>query len=171
MIITLISLLIFCTYIGAILAVYGIPASVSETFYLLPKGKRWLFTVFCWSVSIIVAPWLDVSPETWQFLAFLSVGGLCFVGTAAQFLDDFVAKIHYTGAGVCVVASQLWIFIVAGLWWLSLACLLAAGSACFILWRRAIRKVGRPQFANIVFWAEMWAFVSLFASILIYMMG
>ncbi|MDR2890767.1 MAG: hypothetical protein LBV18_04085 [Alistipes sp.] len=171
MIITLISLLTFCTYMGAILAKYGIPASVSETFYLLPKGKRWLFTAFCWAVSIVIAPWLDATPENWQFLAFLSVAGLCFVGTAAQFKDDFVARVHYAGAGLCAVASQLWIFIVTGLWWLSLVCLLTAGTACFVLWRRASRKAGRPQFANVVFWAEMWAFVSLFASILIYKMG
>jgi hypothetical protein len=75
MTITLISILIFFAYMGAILAVYGIPASVSATFYLLPKGKRWLFTAFCWGVSVIVAPWLDVTPERWQSLAFLSVAG------------------------------------------------------------------------------------------------
>jgi hypothetical protein len=120
-------------------------------------------------VSVIVAPWLDATPETWQFLAFLSVAGLCFVGTAAAFKEEFVAKVHFTAAGVCAVASQLWIFIVAGLWWVSVGCLLAAGAACFVLWRRASRKAGRPQFANVVFWAEAWAFVSLFASILIYM--
>ena len=169
MTITIISILIFCAYMGAILAIYGIPASVSETFYLLPKGKRWLFTAFCWGVSIIVAPWLDATPERWQFLAFLSVGGLCFVGTAAQFKDDFVARVHFAGAGVCAVASQLWIFIVAGLWWVSLACLAAAGIACYVLWRRASRRAGRPMFGNVVFWAEAWAFVSLFVSILLYM--
>jgi hypothetical protein len=90
---------------------------------------------------------------------------------AAQFRDDFVARIHFAGAGVCVVASQLWIFIVAGLWWVSIGCLLTAGAACFFLWHRASRKAGKPQFANIVFWAEMWAFVSLFASIMIYTMS
>lgn len=171
MIITLISLLIFCTYIGAILAIYGIPASVSETFHLLPKGRRWLFTAFCWGVSVVIAPWLDATPEPWQFLAFLSVGGLCFVGAAAQFKEDFVAKVHYAGAGVCAAASQLWIFIVTGLWWVSVVCLLTAGGACFGLWHQASRKAGKLQFANAVFWAEMWAFVSLFVSILIYMAG
>ena len=167
MIITLISLLIFCAYIGTILAVYGVPASVSETFYLLPKGKRWLFTAFCLGVSIIVAPWLDATSEQWQLLAFLSVAGLCFVGVAAQFKDDLVARVHYGGAGVCAVASQLWIFLAAGLWWVSLVCLLAAGGVCFCLGRRASRKAGKPQFANIVFWAEVWAFISLFISLII----
>lgn len=167
MTITLISILIFALYMGAILAVYGIPASVSETFYLLPKSMRWLFTAFCWGVSIIIAPWLDATPETWQFLAFLSVAGLCFVGTAAQFKEDFVAKVHYAAAGVCAAASQLWIFLVTGLWWVSLVCLFAAGGACYYLWRRASRKAGRSMFGNIVFWAEMWAFVSLFVSLII----
>jgi hypothetical protein len=171
MTIIIISIATFCAYMGAILAVYGIPASVSDTFYLLPKGWRWLFTAFCWGVSIIVAPWLDATPETWRFLAFLSVGGLMFVGTAAQFREEFVARVHFAAAGVCAVASQLWIFIVPGLWWVSVACLLAAGAACFCLWRRASRKTGRPQFANAVFWAEAWAFVSLFVSITIYKLG
>jgi len=171
MIMTLISIAIFCVYMGAILAVYGIPASVSETFYLLPRGRRWLFTAFCWGVAVIVAPWLDATPEPWQFLAFLSVGGLCFVGTAAQFKEQFVARVHFAGAGVCAAASQLWIFIVPGLWWVSVACLLAAAGACLGLWLRASRRAGRPQFANVVFWGEMWAFVSLFVSILIHMAG
>jgi hypothetical protein len=169
MAITLISILIFCAYIGTILAVYGVPASVSETFYLLTKGRRWLFTAFCWGVSIIIAPWLDATPESWQFLAFLAVGGLCFVGTAAEFKEDIVAKVHFAGAGVCVVASQLWIFIVTGFWWLSLVCLATAGGACFVLWRRASCKAGWPQFANVIFWVEAWAFVSLFASLILYM--
>ena len=167
MIITLISFLTFCAYTGAVVAIYGIPASVSETFYLLPRGKRWLFTAFCWGVSIVVVPWLDATPGQWQFLAFLSVAGLCFVGAAAPFKEDFVARVHYAGAGLCAVASQLWIFLAAGLWWVSLACLLAVGGACFCLWQRASRKAGRPQFANVVFWIEMWAFVSLFISLLI----
>ncbi len=118
-------------------------------------------------MSIVIAPWLDATPEQWQFLAFLSVAGLCFVGAAAAFREDFVARVHYAGAGVCAVASQLWIFLAAGLWWVSLACLLAAGAACFCLWRRASRRVGRPQFANVVFWAEVWAFAALFVSLLI----
>jgi len=171
MIITLISLLIFCAYTGAILSLYGIPASVSESFYLLPEGRRWLFTAFCWGVSVVIAPWLDATAKTWQFLPFLSVGGLCFVGTAAPFRENFVARVHYVGAGVCAVASQLWIFIVTGLWWVSVACLLAAGAACFGVWLRASRKAGRPQFASVVFWAEMWAFVSLFVSLGIYLAG
>jgi hypothetical protein len=168
---TLISVLIFVAYIGAILAVYGVPASVSETFYLLPKGWRWLFTAFCLGVSIIVAPWLDATPDAWQFLAFLAVGGLCFVGVAAEFKEDFVKRVHYWGAGVCAVASQLWIFIVAGLWWVSLACLIAAGGTCLCLYRSEVSRAGKPQFPNIVFWVEMWAFTSLFISMTLHRQG
>jgi len=161
MTLTLISILIFALYIGVIISAYGVPASVSETFYLLPKKANWLFTAFCWGVSIIVAPWLDATPEPWQFLAFLSVGGLCFVGTATQFKEQFVARVHFAGAGVCAVASQLWVLLIADMWWVSVICLFIAGGLCLGLW--SLAKTPRPT--NITFWVEMWAFVSLFISL------
>lgn len=167
MTITLISVCLFIIYISSIIIKYGIPSSVSETFYLLPKNMRWLFTVFCWGVSIIVAPWLDITPKSWQFLAFLSVAGLCFVGTAAEFKEDLISKVHYTAAVVCMAASQLWIFLVTKLWYISLFCLLISAVSCYFIWRIASKKAGYKVSGNITFWAEMWAFISLFISLVI----
>lgn len=157
--ILLISILTFCIYIGAVIAKYGIPASISETFYLLPKKLNWLFTVFCWIVSIIIVPWLNISPDVWQFLAFLAVGGLCFVGTAAQFKEDFVKKVHFGAAGVCMAASQAWILLSTNLWWVSLVCLIISAILCFLFGLK--NKKNLPKY-KVVFWAEIWAFVSLF---------
>lgn len=142
-------------YIGVIIGLYGIPDSVSETFYLLPKKFNWLFTFFCWAVSAIVVPWLNISSENYQFLVFLSVGGLCFVGTAAQFKEDFVKKVHFGAAAVCLICSQLWIFLATELWWVSLICLaITIGILIF------------NKFKNDTFWIEMWAFISLFIVLL-----
>lgn len=155
-IITLASMAVFSIYIGVIIDKYGIPNSVSETFYLLPVGSKWLFTAMCWATCAIIVPWMDKSPENLQFLGFLSVLGLLFVGTAAQFKQSFVKSVHYWAAGICAVASQVWIIFATDFWWVSWAVIhIALG---FWFWDR--RK-------HITFWLEMWCFASLFVTLLL----
>lgn len=155
-IVILAAMAIFTLYIGIIIDKYGLPSSVSETFYLLPVGSKWLFTAMCWAVCAVIVPWMDRSPEDLQFLGFLSIIGLLVVGTAAPFKKDFVHSVHYWAAGICAGASQLWIFLATNLWWVSLACFIIAGG--FWFW---------DKFRRTTFWAEMWAFVSLFVSLVI----
>lgn len=146
---------IFIIYITGILVHYGVPTSVSETYYLLPKKFRLIFTVFCWSVCAILPAWLDISQENTQFLAFLSCAGLAFVGAAAAFKQELTNTVHYISAAICAICSQLWIFISTNLWWLSLALLVPS----------AFMMIKDRQ--NALFWAEMWAFISLLVILLI----
>lgn len=117
------SIAIFLLYIGSMVFMFGVPWSISNTYYLLEekrKGLGWLFTVFCYGVGVFLLPgWLNVTPEGYQFTCFLSAAGLAFVGTAAQFKESLTNAVHYTAAVICCLFSQIWCFA-AGFWWLSL---------------------------------------------------
>ena len=57
----IISIILFVSYIGYTVGMYGIPASISDTYYRL--GKRgWLFTLFCLAESsLLVASFIEAS--------------------------------------------------------------------------------------------------------------
>lgn len=49
------SIAIFLLYIGSMVFMFGVPWSISNTYYLLEekrKGLGWLFTVFCYGVGV-----------------------------------------------------------------------------------------------------------------------
>lgn len=145
-------------YIVSIIFMFGIPWSISSTYYLLEskkKGLGCLFTAFCYVTGSFLLPgWMDTTLESYQFTCFLSVSGLFFVGAAAQFKDGLTNTVHYTAAVICCVFSQIWCFI-AGCWWISLL------SFCvFILVAGLSRK------KNWMFWIEIAAITATYISII-----
>lgn len=134
---------------------FGIPASISDTYYLLERKRRglgWLFTAFCWGVSLTLLPaWLDMTPEAYQAVPFLSAAGLMFVGAAPQFKLPLTGPVHFVAAGVCCVAAGLWVAL-SGVWW-TLPAAYAAGLALAAVDHRWM------------FWIEIAAFASVFLSI------
>ena len=95
-------------YVGAM--VYTgrkIPESISQTVFLLPRKGQWVFTIVMWMVGFMLMPVLmeKVSEQT-QFIAFLMIGGVCFVG-AAPLVPKAKNTVHYVGAVDAGIASQL----------------------------------------------------------------
>lgn len=88
----------------------SIPESLSATYYML--GKRgWLFQVMMAFTAVILLPtWLDVTPDEWQFLPFLSCGSLLFVAVAPAFKLRLDGIVHYASAIVCGLSAVLWMF-------------------------------------------------------------
>lgn len=83
-----------------------IPTSLSETFYI---GANWWFTAILWIIGFATASSLiSITPESYQFLGFLTGAGLLFVGAAPHFKEEFEGKIHYGGAYIFGIASQIW---------------------------------------------------------------
>lgn len=113
MTLVIISLLIFLAYMAGTYKYFGIPYSISDTYYKLEKRKKslgWLFTVMCWGVGGLLLPaLLDMTPESYQFTAFLACAGLLFVGAAPQFKLPLTNAVHYGAAAVCVIFSQIWV--------------------------------------------------------------
>lgn len=154
----IISIAIFIPYIICVVCLFNIPWSISNTYYLLEekrKGLGWLFTVFCYGVGGFLLPgWLDMTPESYQYTCFLSVAGLAFVGTAAQFKESLTNTVHYTAAVICCLFSQIWC-IMAGFWLVPLL------SFVFFLCMAGFSKK-----KNWMFWVEVAAIVATYISVI-----
>lgn len=100
-----------------IFAFNRIPKSISETYYQwAERGAKYLFTAVMWLVTILLLPyWAAKSPDNLQFLPFLSMSGLAFVGGACAFKETLTKATHFTSAGIWA-ASALLYFILLGDW-------------------------------------------------------
>ncbi len=136
---------IFFLYTGITKLIFGEIASISKSFYFLPGKWRFLFTVFCWSIMIL-AIFVTKKP-----LVVIASIGLFYVGGAPEFEKDITGSVHYGGALIAVLFSQLAVAFSYGLWEINLACALLV---LFI-------NNGGCKFWNI----EVIAFIGLFFAI------
>lgn len=142
-------------YLALTCAVFGVPKSISESHYLWSsKGWKYLFTFVMWSVGLpILIYWVSVSPDNYQFLPFLSISGMCFVGAACAFKETLTSTVHFTSAGVWAFFAVLFFCLVQD--WISIA----VGAATFVLMAMFI---GRKHFT---FWAEVACIVTMIVGI------
>ena len=102
------SLIILFGYLCYVVAKFGIPQSISDTYYLLGK-QGWLFQLSLASTAFCVVPGLiDASSEYTKFLAFLACAGLAFVSAAPLFKMELEGKVHFTSAYICCGSLVLW---------------------------------------------------------------
>ena len=89
----------------------SIPPSLSASVFNIPTNKRWIWTIVLFAVCFLCIPtYIEKTDINTQFLSFLSIGGLAFVGAAplVKFSDDEMQfRVHKIGAIVCAVCSQL----------------------------------------------------------------
>ena len=152
----IISLIVLTTYIVYAVRMCGVPWSLSDTYYQLNKRGRpaWLFQVAMIAPAMLLMPvWLECSAGNLQFLAFLSCGGLMFVGTAPLFKEEFQGRVHYTGTVIAGLATILWVCL-SGMWYLPAVAFPVAGIIML-------------RYRKWLFLAEMAAFVCAYAGILI----
>ena len=144
----------------------GVPSSLSASVFDLPKSQRWIWTVVLYSVCFCVlvpfgsggVSFLDKVSENTQFLAFIAIAALAFVGAAPLVTDksDLAYKVHCVAAVVCAVCSQL--VLVFNQPWL----LLLWVPFFLVYW-----LVCRWMWDELTFWAEMVCFGSTFIFCLI----
>jgi hypothetical protein len=125
----ILSFAVFAAYLTAVAALFGVPASVSDSFYLLngrKPGTGYVFTGWCWLVAFSVTAMMAQLSEGrwWQFLSLFAGGGLCFVGAAPVFRSH-ERTVHYVSAGVCAAAALAWMTL-AGFWWMPVKYLIVA---------------------------------------------
>jgi hypothetical protein len=160
----IISIAVFTAFITFGVLKYGIPPSISDIYYLLPKKVNqpvfWAWSVLT-AVPLLVF-WLDLTEATnTQFLAFLSCSGLLFVGTAAAFKESFTRTVHITAACGCALFGLLWIAIHPFLWILPIVII--------ILFTTIGYKSPHNKYGNhLVFFLELAAFLSTYTSIYAY---
>lgn len=113
---------IYLAYNAICLALFSIPESLSNTYYLWKEknGKGWLFCLMMYLVVALMMPaWISLSEgSNFQFLAFLAPASIAFVGTAPRFKDSQLeSRVHTVSAIIAAACSLLWVALVTPYWW------------------------------------------------------
>lgn len=150
-------IIIFTVYVTVAVVLFGIPKSLSDTFYLYggrPFGH--VFTITMWVVSFLILPyWLKITPESIKFMPFLSVAGLTFVGAAPLFKKEDKGW-HSAFAIGCAIFAILWAILAKNV------DLLAINLFTFVV----VSLLTETLKSCKTFWLEMVAFGTIFSSLL-----
>ena len=144
----IVATVIFVAYDAICLALFGIPESLSNTYYLYKEksNKGWLFPLMMYAVVALMMPaWITMSEGSdFQFLAFLAPSAIAFVGTAPAFKsDDLENVVHTTAAIMAAICSLAWVAVITPYWWMilvwfgfiSLASVLTSSyKTCLVYW-------------------------------------
>lgn len=152
----IIATVLLAAYVLCMVAVGGVPKSLSQSVYSLPAGGRWLWTVIIGAVAGLTMSVLlgHVNPDT-QFIAFFACGAFWFVAVTPLVQDkqDISYMVHMTAAYTCGILSQLLVAL-NGPWLL----------LCWIPWIAAFVWITKDDtWDTAKFWAEMTCFASTFA--------
>ncbi|MBQ7204943.1 MAG: hypothetical protein IJS04_03780 [Muribaculaceae bacterium] len=110
-------------YLAVYVFHYGLPESISETYYHI--GKRWVFCSVLAAVAVLLlVPWIEGGRHEW--CAFLSCAAVLFVSASPQFRDEYVGKIHYGAAAVMGICSLAWLILNGAPLYLLFLCIGAA---------------------------------------------
>lgn len=156
---------IYLIYNGFAIHFFGIPKSLSDTFYLYKKKKDWLrilFPIMMMSlVALLMPAWLEISAGTsLQFLVALASAGIMFTGAAPAFMSsDLENKVHTYSAIGAAVFALLWVIFVSHMWWLIPVWFVI--TALIAVLTKSVKK-------SLIFWLETIAFLSTFVSIIGY---
>ena len=166
----LISFLLFLAYNIGIVSKFGIPPSLSQSYYLLNGVKKnlgLLFTGMMWAMSFTLLPsWLELGEviSSWSSylnpLVFFTGAAIGFVGAAPAFRScPLESKVHTVAAMIAAVCAVTWCLAVC---WeimyvpLGVAGLIAAVGAITKTWKSAS-----------VYWLEMMAFEATFITVIV----
>lgn len=158
----IISLVILTTYVIWTSVKYGVPDSISQSYYNLKWSP--LFTLVIWTCGFLILPTImdqTAAVSSTQVVPFLGVFGLLLVGAAPR-VRDYERTIHIIGASIAGIFSQLWIILYGNPWTL----LLWIGPM-ILLMSLMIRRDKDLDKVNFVFWVEITAFAQLYLSLLI----
>ena len=155
---------IYVAYNAICLALFSIPESLSNTYYLWKEknGKGWLFPLMMYAVVILMMPsWIMTSEGSdFQFLAFLAPASIAFVGTAPRFKDSRLeSRVHTISAIIAAACSLLWVALVTPYWWVMLIWL------GFIALASVLTSSYKTAY---VYWLEQVAFGSTFTAAILY---
>ena len=99
----IISIVLCFAYIIFILFKYGVPASISETYYILPNKWDWLFSAWCVLTSVPFGFWwYTISPANMVWIPIVVVLGVCMIGVSSRYKsgpkkdDDYVPNVTIT---------------------------------------------------------------------------
>lgn len=159
------AIFMFIIYNAVALLLFGVPKSLSMTYYLFKdrvETLKWLFPSMMTLLTIFLMPcWLEISEGSpFQFTAFLSAAGVLFVGFSPAFKSSSLENaVHQTSAYICAAAAIAWICLVTPYWWIILIVLAVIALLAYVT--KTIKS-------SYIYWLEMVAFISTFISIVAY---
>lgn len=155
---------IFVAYNAVAIAIFGIPESLSNTYYLYKEkyNKGWLFPLMMYAVVALMMPaWITLSEgSNFQFLAFLAPASLMFVGTAPRFKDSQLeSRVHTISAIIAAACSLLWVALVTPYW---------VAIPIYVVFEGAKAFFSKTYKTCLVYWLEQVAFLSTFTAAIMY---
>lgn len=163
-ILIIIATFIYVAYNAIATAIFGIPESLSNTYYLYKEkyNKGWLFSLMMYLVVALMMPaWITLSEgSNFQFLAFLAPAAIMFVGTAPRFKDfKLENKVHTYSAIIAAACSLLWVILVTPYWYV------------ILIWFGyiSLASIFTSSYKTcLVYWLEQIAFGATFTSAIMY---
>lgn len=160
-----IAFIIYLIYNGIAIKLFGIPESLSDTYYLYKEKKDWMrifFPLMMFSmVGLLMPAWLDISAGSMlQFLAFLAAASIAFVGAAPTFKNGGMDyKVHSISAYCAAAFSILWVILVSKLWIMPII---------WFVFITLLAILTKSVKTSTIYWLETVAFMSTFISIMVY---
>lgn len=170
LILAVVAIAIFVAYNSAVILKFGIPSSLSASFYLwngLKKNLGYIFTGMMFTVAFLLMPsWLEITEivSSWSkyltALPFFAGASIAFVGAAPAFRDCTIEnKVHMVSASMAAVFALLWCLVVCySVGWIFVLASLA------IVWIVAFAT--KTQKSGSTYWWEMVAFLATFSTII-----
>lgn len=156
----------YVAYNAIALAIFGVPQSLSETYYLYKKshGMGFLFpTMMALVVAFMMPAWITMSEGSpFQFLSFLAPASILFVGAAPAFKSSSLENsVHSISALIAAACSLAWVCLITPYWWEILVW--GAIAICFAILTKTYKT-------SCVYWLETIALGATFTSAIIYSM-
>ena len=170
LILAVVAIAIFVAYNSAVISKFGVPSSLSASFYLwngLKKNLGYIFTGMMFTVAFLLMPaWLEVTEivSSWSkyltVLPFFGAASIAFVGAAPAFRDcKLESKVHMIAAALAAVFSLLWCVVVCySIGWIFVLASLA------IVWIVAFATKTHKTAST--YWWEMVAFLATLSTII-----
>lgn len=161
---TITSLVILMSYTVAVCIKFGIPTTLSESYYFI--YKKYLFTLVLWlSGFLLLPPIMEMTGGDTQIIPFLSIIGIMIVGAAPKYKEQ-ERTLHIIGATMAGFFSQLWIILYAYPWTLLTWFILIIWAIGILIESKLVEWSEELDKRKWFFWAEMLAFINLFLNII-----
>ena len=135
------------------------PGSLSASVFWLEYNQKIIWTIVLYAVCFLCLPtYLDKTSENTQFLAFIAIAALAFVGAAPLVKNskEMAYKVHCIAAAICAACSQLVLIFNCPILLL-----------CWIPFIIAAITTGWKDWRTRIFWGEAVCFTSTFLYCLI----
>lgn len=108
------SCVIMTLYLTAYILNVGLPTSISDTYY--NTEVKWLFPTCTATAGVLaLVPLLNITPDSYQFVAFFIVASILFVAAAPAFREELTNKVHSGAAMTLGVSAMTWLILTSGI--------------------------------------------------------